>query len=350
GGEALDLLPGALEAVRRVEVGQPAVAVAGDAAEHGVDVAADQDRRARLLHGVRQHARIAQVELVELQPHLVLGQQAGEDLQVAVHDPAALFEVDAHGAELAGVPADGRAEDEAALRDVVEATDLLGQHGRVAQRQDQDAGAELDPAGAHGDRREDRQRVDDREGRLDAQDDVVPGPQRLVAELLGALGVGQDLVDVGRLRRTDEVFDSQAEADAHPKNLLSASRLRRIASSVSVGGSVTATCSATSTSKPVCSRTSSIVTFGCRASRRIARETSSNPNRPRLVMTCETVPKQSPAWRRASPPSRKPGLVTKSTRGTKRRFSCIVTITSSLHSEAISFAPPVPGSRTRGWS
>ena len=40
----------------------------------------------------------------------------------------------------------------------------------------------------------------------------------------------------------------------------------------------------------------------------------------------------------------------KSTRSTNRRGSCWVTISTSLHSEMMSFAPPLPGSRTRGRS
>ena len=58
----------------------------------------------------------------------------------------------------------------------------------------------------------------------------------------------------------------------------------------------------------------------------------------------------SPAFWRASPPSRWPGLVTKSTRSTKRRGSRAVTTRTSLQSEAMSLAPPVPGRRTRGRS
>jgi hypothetical protein len=54
------------------------------------------------------------------------------------------------------------------------------------------------------------------------------------------------------------------------------------------------------------------------------------------------------AQREPSPVSQ-PGLVTKSTFGMKRRFSCAVTMMISRQSEAMSLAPPVPGSRTFGF-
>jgi hypothetical protein len=40
---------------------------------------------------------------------------------------------------------------------------------------------------------------------------VVPGPQRLEAEDLGALGLGVDARDIGDLAGADEVADGQTE-------------------------------------------------------------------------------------------------------------------------------------------
>src|SRR5262245_5111151 len=63
--EADDLLPRAAIALRRVEVREPSVAARGHALEYRVDVAADQDRRPRLLEGARPHHGLAQVVLVD---------------------------------------------------------------------------------------------------------------------------------------------------------------------------------------------------------------------------------------------------------------------------------------------
>ena len=57
----------------------------------------------------------------------------------------------------------------------------------------------------------------------------------------------------------------------------------------------------------------------------------------------------SPASRRLSSPDRKPGLVTKSTRLTKRRFSCFIATIICVRL-AMSLPPPVPGRRVVGRS
>ncbi len=199
--EADDLLPRPPVALRRVEVRQPAVAAGGHAPEHGVDVAADEDGRTRLLDRARAHHGLAQVELVDLEAHALLRPEAGEDVEVALEEPAPLLERHAHRVELARVPAGGHAQDEPALGDDVEGAQGLGRDGGVAQRQHHDPGAELDGAGARGDGGEDAHRVQDGKRRLHAEDDVIPRPQRLEAQRLGALGVGEEGVDVGGLRR-----------------------------------------------------------------------------------------------------------------------------------------------------
>ena len=68
--------------------------------------------------------------------------------------------------------------DQAAVRDMVDGRQLLGQDHRIAHRHHQDAGAELDLRGARRDRGEDDQRLVDREVRIHAEQDVVPGPDR----------------------------------------------------------------------------------------------------------------------------------------------------------------------------
>ena len=48
----------------------------------------------------------------------------------------------------------------------------------------EDAGPELDLVRARGDRRQQRERIDDRKVGIDAEQDVIPDPQRIEAELL----------------------------------------------------------------------------------------------------------------------------------------------------------------------
>src|SRR2546428_13238970 len=89
-----------------------------------------------------------------LEGDAVLGPETREDLEVPLEEPAAPLERHADGVELARVPAGGHAEDQAALRDDVERAERLGRHGRVPQREHQDAGPELDTAGPRRDRRQ----------------------------------------------------------------------------------------------------------------------------------------------------------------------------------------------------
>ena len=87
---------------------------------------------------------------------LLLGPQPVQDLEILVHELAALVERNAERVELALVPARRHAHDQAAVRELVHAGELLGERDRIAQRQHQDAGAELDALGARGDRGQQR--------------------------------------------------------------------------------------------------------------------------------------------------------------------------------------------------
>ena len=75
----------------------------------------------------------------------------------------------------------------------------------------QDAGADLDLGGAGGDRRQDGQRLVDREVGIDAEQDVVPGPDRLVAQLLHPHAVVDQRLRARHLRILGEVAHGDAE-------------------------------------------------------------------------------------------------------------------------------------------
>src|SRR5207248_10931358 len=83
------------------------------------------------------------------------------------------------GVELARVPAGRDPEDQAASGDDVERAERLRDHDRVAEREHEHARSQPYPARAGGDGGQGAQGVQDREGGVDAEDDVVPGPERL---------------------------------------------------------------------------------------------------------------------------------------------------------------------------
>ena len=124
---------------------------------------------------------------------------------------AALLEGYAHGVELARVPARGHSEHEPPAGDHVEAAERLGRDHGIPERQDEHAGAQLDPVRAGGDGAEHGDGVEDGEGRLDAEQDVVPGPERLEAEGLRPLGIGVERLHVGHLAGADEVAYGESE-------------------------------------------------------------------------------------------------------------------------------------------
>ena len=211
-GEAADLVPGADEALGGIVIGEPAIAGDGGALEHAVDIAADQDRRARRLHRLGRHHRLAQLIGRVGRGDRILLPEAGQDLQIPVHHVAPLVERHADGVELALVPAGRHAQGEASAGDMVDARELLGQHHRVARRQDEDAGAQADPAGARRDRGQHRQRIEDRETGIDPEQDMVPYPDRLVSQLLHTHPELDQTLRVRHLRIRGEVLHGDADS------------------------------------------------------------------------------------------------------------------------------------------
>ena len=112
-------------------------------------------------------------------------EQRQHDVEHLVGPPAALRLVDADGLVLGLVPADAGAEDHPVVGQELERRQLLGQEHRVAQRHDQDRGAEPDPlghAGGHGEREHRLEPVHRVEPLADEQ--VIGDEQRVEAEVL----------------------------------------------------------------------------------------------------------------------------------------------------------------------
>src|SRR4029453_1692735 len=138
-----------------------------------------------------------------------------EDLEVPLEEPATRPEGDAAGLELPLVPARGHAEGEPPSRQEVHGGGLLGEDHGVAQRQHQYARAERHRRGPGGQRGQGGQRLQEREGSPVSEEQVVPHPQRMVAERLGRAGVGEDPLTARSPARWGEVLDREAKLDGH---------------------------------------------------------------------------------------------------------------------------------------
>jgi hypothetical protein len=144
----------------------------------------------------------------------VLGPEPLQDVEVLVHDLAALLERHADGIELAPVPSRRHSHEQPAIRQQVHARELLGKNDRIAHRQDENAGAELDLLGPRCDRGEQRQGFNDRKVRLDAEQDVIPHPKRIEAHLLHFDAVFDQRLDVRHFRIGGEIWHGDAEGSA----------------------------------------------------------------------------------------------------------------------------------------
>jgi hypothetical protein len=95
GPVALDRGPG-----REEDIGE-----AGDAAQHGLDeaagpVPAQPQRDVRLLHGAREQPQVSDAVKASIEGDAVLGEQAPDELQPLVGQPAAYTTIKLKGGEL----------------------------------------------------------------------------------------------------------------------------------------------------------------------------------------------------------------------------------------------------------
>src|SRR5262245_18016111 len=128
----------------------PAVSLLNRAPERGVGMAADYDGRGGFLDGLWMRLNAREGD----EPPSMLGPSLGPDRadrgEIFVGDRAARPERNAQRAELRLEIAYPHAEYEPSAREHVEGGELLGQHQRIALRQDDDPGAEPDASGVGG--------------------------------------------------------------------------------------------------------------------------------------------------------------------------------------------------------
>ena len=158
--------------------------------------------------------RFAERVVLALVGDVVARPERGHRLQHLVHPPPALLVRHAHERELLLVPADAHAQDAAPAREQVERGPLLGEVGRVAERQDQHHGAEPDGAGDAGQGREQRHRLEPGAGVGGrGQQQMVDGHRAVEAQVLGAPQVGAHLGE--RRGRAGRARSWEAQAELH---------------------------------------------------------------------------------------------------------------------------------------
>ena len=195
--------PAGLDRVQLLERGVEGVAVAGDATERRVAVAADPDRH-RMGDRLRFEAHLRHVVELAGEARRRIGEERAEQLELLVGPLAAVVVGHAEDLELLAHPPDADAEDHTPLRQVVEGGDRLGREHRRSVAEDQHRRAEPERLGAPGDEEQRADRVEpghvDRRGerpvvgvRVPRRDGarprhVVADPAGVDAELLGVLG------------------------------------------------------------------------------------------------------------------------------------------------------------------
>src|SRR5579859_4349205 len=197
------------EALRRGPDRHPAVAQPARAPQRRRRAAADPERRAAGLQGLRVDGDPAEREEPARERRLGPAEQLPERPHRLVRPRAALARIDADRLEvLAALAADPDAEHDTPAGEVVERRELAGDERRVPERQEDDGRADRDPLRAG---REARERDGDVEDRV-VERDVVARPDRVVPRLLGQLG--HDPEEPG-IRQPAEELPRALEAEPH---------------------------------------------------------------------------------------------------------------------------------------
>src|SRR5262245_55198670 len=150
-------------------------------------------RRVRLLVRLGDGAHVAELEVLALVREPLLGPRLQEDLERLVESLLALFVGDVEPGVVPGEAASPHAEIDAALADVIERRDVLGQAQGMDEGQHLDCEPDLHVLGPPGDRRpHDEGRGQDRALLLEVQ---LGQPHGVVAEVLGDGHLRQRVVE-----------------------------------------------------------------------------------------------------------------------------------------------------------
>src|SRR2546428_4662965 len=144
--EALAELGDLLDRVRlRAHDRHPPVAVLHDAIERRRAVAADDDRRVRLLDWLRIGPDLVEVHELAVKLGLAVGPDLLHRQHALAQEPPAALPLGAVIGHFFLVPSAADAEEHPAAREPVERRDFLGHRDRIALDDEADAGAELEP-------------------------------------------------------------------------------------------------------------------------------------------------------------------------------------------------------------
>jgi hypothetical protein len=190
----------------------------GDAPEGAGAVAADPDRRPRLLHGLGREADIAEAEELALERWVGVRPQRREDLEDLVGLAAAPVERHTQDLQLLLPPAHAHAADQPAIGERVDGGEHLGHHHRVAVPEDEHRGAQP------------RARRTDGGGGQ--------GHDRLQIRLVRRMRKAPARVAAGCRSRKDDVIAHPQRGDAAPVRLARERRQRLAGGERPLGGKV----------------------------------------------------------------------------------------------------------------
>jgi DNA-binding transcriptional MerR regulator/effector-binding domain-containing protein len=142
-GGGPDHRDGVVQVVAGADLREPAVGQAADPAVGGIGRAADPDRDGTL-HRQGREAGAGDAVVVAVERQRRLGEEAAQQPDLLAEAAAPLVEGLAEGLVLHGVPAQADAEPEPAVGEEVDLGGLLRHEGRLALREDDDAGDQLE--------------------------------------------------------------------------------------------------------------------------------------------------------------------------------------------------------------
>jgi hypothetical protein len=182
--------PAHLRPARRETLGRdpdrhPAVAEAPGTAERGRRTAPDPERRSARLRRARLDRDPLEAEEAPREARLASREELAQGEHGLVRTGAALADGHADRLEvLAALAAHADPEHDPPAREVVERRELLRDETRMAERQQDDPGADGDTFGRSGERGQGDHDIEDRV----VERDVIARPDRVVADRLGELG------------------------------------------------------------------------------------------------------------------------------------------------------------------
>src|SRR5271154_4828697 len=168
----------------------------------------------RFAYRPRQHAHVAQLEILSLETESLPGPRPLENLDRLQRTAESLRARHAEALELLGAVAEPNPEPQPAARDYVDEGCVLGQLQRMPERREQDVGAHADSRRARGDSGSGGRQG----GQIAVVGEVMFGePNGIEAELLGRLNLRQRFAIKlsKRKRRTGRITEIELVANFH---------------------------------------------------------------------------------------------------------------------------------------